>query len=174
MPLNITATQHYDDTVPKGDAVGTDPPAGERVRTNTPVTLIVSSGPELLDVPDVTGDDQDTATSTLQDAGFEVKAVEQFSDSVGAGQVISQDPAGGKQLAKGHVVTLTVSKGGETVPVPDVSGASVADARKTLEGAGLKVKVRQLFGGNGRQVFSTDPPSGSDVHRGDTITLYVI
>ncbi|HEY7046186.1 MAG TPA: Stk1 family PASTA domain-containing Ser/Thr kinase [Jatrophihabitantaceae bacterium] len=176
----VTVTQHFDDSVPKGDAIGTDPAAGQQVRGNTPVTLIMSSGPELKDVPDVTGDNQDDATNTLQDAGFEVNVVQQFSDSVDEGKVISQDPPGGQQLAKGHTVTITVSQGSQTVKVPDISsGTTASDARKTLQDAGLKVKIQSVFGGgngnnDGRKVISVDPPSGTDVHRGDTITLYVL
>jgi serine/threonine-protein kinase len=165
LQVKVTTTRHFDDNVPKDDAVGTDPPAGERVRADTPVTLIVSSGPEMLDVPDVSGDDQNDARSTLENAGFEVNVVEQFSDAVDPGLVISQDPKGGQQLAKGHTVTLAVSKGTQMVTVPDVAaGTPVGEARKTLQDAG----------GNGQQVFGTDPPGGADAHRGDTITLYVI
>ncbi len=174
VPLKVTKTQHFDDNVPKGDAIGTDPPAGAKVRANTPVTLIVSSGPQLLGVPDVRGDEQGEATATLQNKGFEVNVVEQFSDDVDEGKVISQDPSGG-QLEKGHTVTITVSKGSETVTVPNIKLLTpVADARQTLEDAGLKVKVRRIGGGGGGQVFNLDPPSGTEVHRGDTITLYVI
>src|SRR5262249_12131119 len=88
--------------------------------------------------------------------------------------VISQDPGGGSQLEKGHTVTITVSKGSETVSVPDIAtGTPVGQARKTLEGAGLKVKVRNILGGGSSgSVFQLDPPSGTQVHRGDTIAVY--
>ena len=177
---DVTTTEHFDDSVPKGNAIGTDPAAGQQVRANTPVTLIMSSGPELKDVPDVTGNDQNDATNTLQNAGFEVNVVQKFSDSVDEGKVISQDPPGGQQLAKGRTVTITVSQGAQTVTVPDIaSGTRAGDARKTLQDAGLKVKIRPVLGGgnsgdDSRQVISMDPPSGTDVHRGDTITLYVL
>ncbi|HEY3715181.1 MAG TPA: Stk1 family PASTA domain-containing Ser/Thr kinase [Jatrophihabitantaceae bacterium] len=178
LTLKVTSTQHFDASVPKNAVIGTDPPAGQKVRANTPVTLIVSSGPQMLDVPDVTGDNQNDATNTVRNAGFEVNIVEQFSDGVDEGKVISQDPEGNSQLEKGRTVTLTVSKGSQTVTVPDnLEGSSVADARKALQKAGLKVKVQRVFGGGGGdsgQVFQADPPSGTDVHRGDTITLYVI
>jgi serine/threonine-protein kinase len=173
----ITTTQHFNDSVPKDAVIETDPPAGQKVRGNTPVTVVLSSGPELIDVPDVTGNNQDDATNTLHDKGFEVNVVEQFSDDVDQGEVISQDPQGGDQLEKGHTVTITVSKGSETVTVPDISaGTTVGDARKALTDQGLKVKVRGLTGGGGgddKQVLSMDPPGGTEVHRGDTITLYV-
>jgi len=78
------------------------------------------------------------------------------------------------QLEKGHTVTITVSKGSETVTVPDIgTGTPVDQARTTLEGAGLKVKVRNILGGNSGTVFQLDPPSGTQVHRGDTVTVYV-
>jgi beta-lactam-binding protein with PASTA domain len=174
--VNITTTQHFDENVPKDAVISTDPPAGQKVRANTPLTLVLSSGPELVDVPDVTDDNVDDATNTLHGDGFEVNVVEQFSDDADEGQVISQDPEGGSQLAKGHTVTITVSKGSETVTVPNLdSDATLGDARKALQEAGLKVKVRRLTGGGGddARVISLDPPSGTDVHRGDTITIFV-
>jgi eukaryotic-like serine/threonine-protein kinase len=175
--VKVTTTQRADGSVKKGDAIGTDPPAGTNVRANTPVTLIVSSGPEMVEVPDVTGQNQDDATNTLQDAGFDVKTVEQANNDVDQGKVISQDPGGGSQVPKGGTVTLTVSKGADRVTVPDIAtGTPVGDARRTLEDAGLKVKVRPVFGGgggDGRQVLSVNPPSGTEVKRGDTITLIV-
>ena len=74
-------------------------------------------------------------------------------------------------------MTITVSKGSETVTVPDISaGTSLKDARKALQDAGLKVKVQGLFGGGGgddKHVLNTDPSSGTEVNRGDTVTVYV-
>ena len=174
LPVDINTTQRFDDNVPKDHVIGTSPAAGTQVRAHTPVTLIVSSGPQLLAVPDVTGHSQDDATNQLQTAGFDVNVVQQFSDSVDQGTVISQDPGAGSQLEKGHTVTITVSKGSETVTVPDIgTGTPVDQARTTLEGAGLKVKVRNILGGNSGTVFQLDPPSGTQVHRGDTVTVYV-
>jgi serine/threonine-protein kinase len=174
LPVDVNTTQRFDDNVPKDRVIGTSPAAGTQVRAHTPVTLIVSSGPQLLTVPDVTGHSQDDATNQLQNAGFDVNAVQQFSDNVDQGTVISQDPGGGSQLEKGHTVTITVSKGSETIAVPDIAtGTPVDQARKTLEDAGLKVKVRNILGGSSGSLFQLDPPSGTQVHRGDTITVYV-
>jgi eukaryotic-like serine/threonine-protein kinase len=174
LPVDVNTTQRFDDNVPKDHVIGTSPAAGTQVRAHTPVTLIVSSGPQLLTVPDITGDNQDDATNQLQNVGFDVNVVQQFSDNVDQGTVISQDPGAGAQLEKGHTVTITVSKGSETVSVPDIaSGTPVDKARKTLEDAGLKVKVQNILGGGSSgSVFQLDPPSGTQVHRGDTITVY--
>jgi eukaryotic-like serine/threonine-protein kinase len=174
LPVAVSTTQRFDDNVPKGQVIDTSPAAGTQVRAHTPVTLIVSSGPQLLPVPDVTGASQDDATNQLQNAGFDVNVVQQFSDTVDQGTVISQDPGAGSQLEKGHTVTITVSKGSQTITVPDIAtGTPVDQARQTLENAGLKVKVRKLLGGVSGNVFQLDPPPGTEVHRGDTITVYV-
>jgi eukaryotic-like serine/threonine-protein kinase len=175
LPIDVNTTQRFDDNVPKDHVIGTSPAAGTEVRAHTPVTLIVSSGPQLLTVPDVAGHNQDDATNQLQNTGFDVNVVQQFSDNVDQGTVISQDPGAGSQLEKGHTVTITVSKGSETVSVPDIAtGTPVDQARKTLEDAGLKVKVQNILGGGGSSgsVFQLDPPSGTQVHRGDIITVY--
>jgi eukaryotic-like serine/threonine-protein kinase len=174
LPIDVSTTQRFDDNVAKDHVIGTSPAAGTQVRAHTRVTLIVSSGPQLLTVPDVTGHNQDDATNQVQNAGFDVNVVQQFSNDVDEGTVIAQDPAGGSQLEKGHTVTITVSKGSETVTVPNIgTGTPVDQARKTLEDAGLTVKVRNILGGTSGTVFQLDPPSGTQVHRGDTITVYV-
>lgn len=173
LPVQYTTTQRFDDNVPKDHVIATSPAAGTQVRAHTAVTLIVSSGPQLLPVPDVTGHSQDDATNELQNAGFDVNVNQQFSDSVDAGKVISQDPGAGSQVEKGHTVTITVSKGSETVTVPDIpAGTPLDQARATLEGAGLKVRVRSILRGGSGSVFQLDPPAGTQVHRGDTITVY--
>ena len=89
--------------------------------------LFVSSGPEQLTVPDVTGLSRDSAESRLRDEGFGVSVAEQESDEP-EGDVISQSPAGGTELARGETVTITVSTGRPQVDVPDVIGLSERSA----------------------------------------------
>ena len=74
---NLTATQvqQYSSTVPKGQVIGTQPPAGTQVRVGSQVTVGVSKGPQLVAVPDVAQDSVSQATAALEAAGFSVSGV---------------------------------------------------------------------------------------------------
>ncbi len=126
--------------VPIGSVMKQTPAAGEMVDEGSQVEYVVSRGVETVAVPDVVGKKRSTAESTLDDAGFKVSRSEQFSDTVEAGIVISQNPSKGLEVAKGSTVRIVVSKGPERVKVPAVIGQSEADARATIENAGLKIE----------------------------------
>jgi serine/threonine-protein kinase len=99
---------------PQGTVVSQTPTAGTTVRRGTRVGLKVSTGPsapQQTAVPDVTGEDQATATSDLQNAGFQVQVVEQdTTDPSQDGIVLDQDPAGGSQAPQGATVTIVVGR----------------------------------------------------------------
>ena len=178
LPVRLTSTRQADDTVPADTVIRTNPPAGTRVRAEQLVTIVVSSGPPILKVPDVTGSARADAVANLQGMGFKVDVKEQFSDTVAQGNVISQDPSANSQLAKGQQVALTVSKGADFVDVPQVSGLSKDDARRALEDAGLKVKVKRVFGGRldvtvGLDINPADQNAAGQVRRGSTVTIEV-
>lgn len=86
--------------------------------------------------------------------------------------VISQDPGQGAELAEGEPVTVVVSLGPREFDMPNVIGESTADARARLEGLGLVVDVVTLPGLDGGEVVYTDPPAGTTVQEGDTVTIY--
>src|SRR5439155_15712926 len=99
------------ETVGKGRVISQDPSADVQVAKGKTITLTVSTGKELVAVPNVVGQAQDSAKGALQDAGFTVVVKQKTDDKIPAGNVISQDPAAGTKLAKGKTVTLTVSTG---------------------------------------------------------------
>jgi eukaryotic-like serine/threonine-protein kinase len=81
-------------TQPQGTVTGQSPAAGTPVTPNEVVTLNVSSGPPEVSVPDVTGMSLDQATSTLQQAGFQVQVTQGFGNRVTAYTPTGQAPAG--------------------------------------------------------------------------------
>jgi serine/threonine-protein kinase len=166
-------TQAWDDEVPKGEVISTTPKAGTSLKRDATVDLVVSKGPEPIDVPSVTGKTADTATSTIEDAGLEVtKAEDAYSSSVPKGSVISQTPPTGT-LLPGETVTLTLSKGPEMIAVPDVDGLSRAAATKKLQDAGFKVSVQTFLGGVLDEVRASRP-SGGTAAKGSTVTILVV
>src|ERR1044071_2945643 len=65
----------------------------------------------LVDVPDVVGDSEASATTALQSAGFTVRVVRVSSETVPVGDVVSQSPAAGEDAPEGSQVTIRISRG---------------------------------------------------------------
>ena len=85
------------------------------------ITLSVSKGPKLSQVPEVTNQDEESARATLQAAGFRVVVQRQeVPDPALEGIVLSQDPGGGTKAAQGSTVTITVGKLSEGPPPPPI------------------------------------------------------
>ncbi len=164
-------TSQYSSSIAKDLVVTTAPGSGTKLRPGTVVRLVLSKGKEPVDVPDFTGRPQAEAQRSLTALGFQVGINEDFSDRVGKGIVLRQDPSSGV-ASKGSTITLTVSKGPDVVTVPNVTGQQEEDARRTLEALGLQVKVSRFPQGPG-QVVSQNPRGGQVVKRGSSVRLYV-
>ena len=172
-----TVTQQISNTVATGKIIGQDPTGGSSVTEGSPVNLMISSGPEMVVVPNVEGVTQPAATATITDAKFLMGTVtQQTSNTVAAGNVISQDPASGSSAAEGSPVNLVISLGLRMVAVPNAEGLTQDDATTALTGAKLKVgNISQqtsdtVATGN---VVSQDPASGSSVAEGSPVNLMI-
>jgi len=174
--LSVGATtQAYSDTLEAGQVITSDPSPGTSVKRDTPVDLVVSKGKEPVQVGDWTGKPADQATAALTKAGLKVDATQQqFSDAVAKGLVISQNPVN-TNVFKGDPVTLVVSKGPETVTIPDgLVGKQIAEVRQILQGLNLKVHVQNVFGGKFGTVTQVDPGGGNQVKVGSTVNVVVV
>src|SRR5207248_312733 len=95
-------TMQASSTVLTGYVISQNPQAGAQVPQGTAVTLIISSGPAAVTVPNLVGLTQSAATTAVQNAGLALGTVTtQTSATVAAGNVISQNPAAGTQVAQG-------------------------------------------------------------------------
>lgn len=104
--LKVDATkQANSDTVPKGSVVSQNPASGTLFKGDT-VTLVVSKGPQMVQVPDVQRMHEGQATKILEAAGFKVKVQRVLGGIFGT--VRSQSPASGSMQPKGSTVTLLV------------------------------------------------------------------
>jgi len=128
--------------------------------------------PEMVTVPDVTGESEDPAIIALQDADFEV-ATERIESDIPEGEVIEQDPAGGSEAERGSTVTITVSLGPGAVAVPRVAGLRVPEARRVLERKGFEIVVERRSSASvpSGKVIGTDPGQGTRLEVGETVTL---
>ncbi|WP_089221886.1 Stk1 family PASTA domain-containing Ser/Thr kinase [Actinacidiphila glaucinigra] len=175
--LRVEVVEAFDPTMTRGKVASTDPGTGERIRDNGTVTITVSKGPERVTVPGVVGDELAEARRRLKAAGLSPGTVSrEFSDEVPQGRVISTDPGSGASRRPDSAVSLVVSKG---VPVdaPDLLGQPLADARRQLEEAGLRVKVdpRRVFSDQADEgaVAGQTPGANTRLAAGDTVTLTV-
>jgi serine/threonine-protein kinase len=164
----------YTMEVGKGRVVRSAPAAGALLRRNAPVSLVVSLGPEPVTIPSVTGLPLDQAKAMLEPLGLTVTTSEEYSDSVPAGAVVSQNPGPGPGH-RGDPVALVVSKGPEFLPVPEVRGRGEQEARQILTDAGFSVEVRrsQLYVG-ANLVVNQSPGPGESARVGSVIVLEVV
>jgi serine/threonine-protein kinase len=100
--LGVKRAEDFSDSVPAGEVIRQDPVAGEEAPRDSAVTVVVSRGPDVIQVPDVRGEDIDDAVRHLEAAGFEVDVVGFRFD----GRVRRQDPSPGKVVRRGETVTL--------------------------------------------------------------------
>lgn len=157
----------------KGTVIRQDPPGGE-ARQGAEIDLVVSKGPELVTVPSVS-EDPDAAEAKLEGLGFDVRRVEEFSESIPKGNVAGTNPGPGTQAPKGSRVTLVVSKGPRTFAMPNLVGMQLDAAKAKAEGMGLVVANTYAVPGSGKssgEVQGQNPPAGTEVRKGTQIDLY--
>ncbi|MFJ8575030.1 Stk1 family PASTA domain-containing Ser/Thr kinase [[Kitasatospora] papulosa] len=128
-------------------------------------------------VPALLGKTQSAAEERLADEGLDLKGVERaYSDTVRRGTVISSDPGSGERIRGNDAVKLVISRGPETVKVPDVEGLALADARRELKKWGLApgMATREFSEEIDRgKVIRTDPRAGTERHTDSAVALVV-
>jgi serine/threonine-protein kinase len=161
---------------PVDQVTGQNPKAGEMVDEGTEVEVRVSKGVRQIEVPDVLGQSESSATAELQGADFEVTVTEAPSDDVPSGLVSAQSPSAGTQAPRGSTVQITISTGPQLVNVPDVVGEPVDDARAILQDDGFQPRTvfqdvaDPLLDGI---VLDQDPGGGSQASPGSRVTIVV-
>ena len=172
---NVTTA--YSPTVTAGNVISQDPIGGASALPGTPVDLVVSLGVEPVLVPDVTGQAQATAEAAIVAATLAVGNVTSaYSDTVAAGNVISQNPIGGASALPGTNVDLVISLGVEPVLVPDVVNQPQAAAEAAIVAASLAVgNVTSAYDatvpvGN---VISQNPIGGASALPGTPVDLVI-
>ena len=168
-------TTTYDEKIPKGKVVGTNPAANTKLKRDQQVTLIVSKGSAPVPVPNLVGRSLSSAENSLTKLGLTYDVSREYSKSVPTGHVISTDPSAGTNVHKGASVSLVVSKGPPLVSVPDLYKTAEADARATLTGLGFKVTVTYPLGiaPFGRVVRQSEPV-GTQLPYGSEISIDVV
>ncbi len=163
------------DLIEAGLVVGTDPPAGENQDTGIEIILLISAGPETVDVPNVLNLDVSAATKALTDAGFVVTTEKEPSADVPEGNVVRTNPSPNTPAASGSAVKIFVSSGPEEIPVPNVIGRTEASAIARLDEDGFEVSVivQSSTPANNGRVIAQSPGSGTPALIGSTVEITV-
>jgi eukaryotic-like serine/threonine-protein kinase len=164
----------FDDAVPVGQVASTDPAIGDLVPPDTSIDLLISKGPEPVEIEDVSGRKQGVATKRLEEAGLQVTSSQAFSESVADGRVISVNPSPGTVVDSGTTVELIVSKGPPPVEVPNLIDLRRKAAVEALERLGLRAQVDAGEFTRLNRVFDQSPSPGEMVPRGSTVTIRII
>ena len=171
-----TIEQKASDTVDEGKVISQTPAGNSQAEKGTKVTLVVSSGKEQVEVPDLSKMTASEARSALSKAGLNYEAgAAEYSDDVDENHVARQSPAAGEKVDKGTKVTYYLSAGPKGTEVPDVSGMSEGSAIATLNNAGFYVTTEYQSSTRVAQglVISQTPTAGSKEKDGATVNIVV-
>jgi len=175
-PNNGIENQEVDSDQPPGTVVGSNPAAGAQVpKVGQKVTLQIAREPEIA-MPNVVGQESQTAQQLLQQAGFQVSVQSEQSDSVPSGRVTRTDPGANARVKRGSSVTMFVSTGPQNVSVPNVVGQMQNQASQTLQQAGFQVFASPQNSNNptdNGRVLAQNPAAGQQVPKGSGVTLTV-
>ncbi|HKX75615.1 MAG TPA: Stk1 family PASTA domain-containing Ser/Thr kinase, partial [Acidimicrobiia bacterium] len=128
---------------PVGQVIEQTPVAGVELALGQPVALVLSSGPEQIELPNLENVPENEALAQLADLGLRWNLRSENSEEVEDGNVIRTEPEAGTMVTAGDIITLFISSGPANVEVPDVRGMTVDAARSTLESAGFEMQISQ-------------------------------
>ena len=159
---------------PQGTVIEQSRRAGTKVEWHTTVSLVVSKGPQDIEVPDVVGMKEAKAKQILEDAGFKVAPLSVYDEDVPVGRVVYTSPGGFEMAPEASEVQLAVSLGPEfkEIKMPDVRGMHVDEAKKKLTDMGF-VNIGVTRSCPGSTVAETSPASGKKVREDERIQLFV-
>jgi serine/threonine protein kinase len=165
----VQVVETPDKVVPKGVVIRSEPSTA--ARPDSAVTLIVSSGPPLAVVPDVSGRSYDAAVARLKERGFAAARSDDFNNTVPVDRVIGTDPVGGKKAPEGSAITVHVSKGPDLVLIPDFKGKTITESTDLAAAAGVEIQASGVIK-KGRRVQAQAPEPGGKVQRGTVVTIF--
>ncbi|MEW6424966.1 MAG: protein kinase [Bacillota bacterium] len=180
--LRVAVVKDYDLQVPEGYVIRQDiGPQDPKVKPHRQVTLTVSLGPDLREVPDLYQLSVQEARIRLAEAGLQMaeQFQEDYHDKVPRGYIFHQEPRAHSSQPKGTIVTVYLSKGPrpEESRVPDLAGLTIEQARTRLSEAKLKLDESIVWTENGQyfsgQIVSQEPAANTPVQEGTAVKVVV-
>ena len=175
--LKPSIDRRYDDTIPNGQAVGTDPATGNSVDTNSSIQLIISKGPSTVTIPaSLVKMTESSARDAIRGLGLTAGATKLVNDgTISQGQVVTTDPAPGQVVSAGSSVDLMVSTGKVTMPA--LIGLTKDDAAQAIKDASPTLQVNFVEKDNAvvdpGKVTSQSTDAGADVDQFSTVTVEI-
>src|SRR6266571_2503533 len=167
-------TTRNSQSVAKGHVINTNPAAGAIVSADSVVDVFVSAGRKQVTVPNVVGEDVNTAQTKLTNAHLKPVVKTDNTSTAPANTVVRQNPTEVTKLNQGSHVTIYVS--GSGVEVPDVRGDPADSATSILQSEGFRVnEVKRSYSSSvaAGTVYAQNPPGGTHLAQGSTVTIYV-
>ncbi|WP_016700332.1 Stk1 family PASTA domain-containing Ser/Thr kinase [Actinoalloteichus spitiensis] len=178
--LGLVGEEHEEasDEVEEGMVIRSEPDLGSEVREGDTVAYWVSTGPDSVEVPELSGLTSDEAKRRLEEHGLDLDpaySYEPTSDPNLVDRVVAQTPAAGSgPVPVGTSVSITLGREREQSTVPSVVGQQFDSAESLLNSLGFEVSRRNVSGSQpAGEVVAQSPDSGSKVDPGATITLDV-
>ena len=172
--------ERFDEQVPAGHVLIQEPRAGTLVKRGGAVTVIMSRGPQRIEVPEVTGDALQAAQVNLTAAGLTVgRTINVYSREGPSGIVVAQQPAGGSRVERDAAVDLFINlqSRDETYLMPDLVEHDLDEVRSFFRDRGFRigrVSYETYDGLAPGTVLRQYPLAGHPLHRGDVIALGVV
>ena len=159
--------------VKAGTVFEQDPQPGERIERGNFVTIVVSTGPKKVQVPNLVGRSRDEAVSALTSAGLEPNVVP-VNSLEPVNTVLATAPKAGTEVIEGTAVRVNVSSGPKPVTVPNVIGSPFESAQSALQGVGFAVAREDVEDpAAAGVVVGQSPAAGTQQGKGSVITLQV-
>ena len=161
--------------VAEGLVIRTNPSVGSEIRQGATVTITVSTGREMINIPDVSGMTLEDAARTLEEMGLVLNqnVREENSDDVESGLVIDQNPEAGQEVVVGSSVSLTMSSGAESIRVPNLTGMNWSQAEQNLISMGFNPTATYVDSQQPEGEVLSVSSQGTELPKGSSITVEV-
>ncbi|MBO4872500.1 MAG: PASTA domain-containing protein [Lachnospiraceae bacterium] len=168
-------SREYSETVPKGQVISQNVPAGTVLTRGSVISLTISRGPEPFELPDLRGWEAAAAKAVLDAKGITVSFDYVIDPDVSEDVVLTQDLPAGSILYQGDAVRLTVSEKEPLREVADAAGLSKEAAEALLRGQGFTVQAEEEYDQRvpAGCVISQQPAAGSLQDPGTQITILI-
>lgn len=172
--------EDYSDNYDTGIIIEQSIEEGTKYEKNDTVSVIVSKGYKIHEMPDVENISEEEAKNELTGliASADIEVVYEYDEVIPAGLVISQEPEVGKDFSRETKVKLTVSKGDQykTVTVPNLVGKTEAEAKKMIDDLGLvlgEVSTAESSTAEKGYVIAQTVPEGGEISKNSIISIVV-
>ncbi|MDD6043923.1 MAG: Stk1 family PASTA domain-containing Ser/Thr kinase [Eubacteriaceae bacterium] len=166
------------DDVEKGKIASQTPEQGTKLKAGEEVTVMVSSGKPTGEVPSLIGKvfDEEVISTFLLANNYALGDVTRVESDSPEGEIIDQTPSAGTEVETGTKIDIVVSKGTSKIPVPNLIGRTVDDAKQLLKDAGLKlgkVSYEESSVYKANVIMGHDYENGEKVEKGTSVDIIV-